>query len=243
MQQPCSCQDATRKNDLVRFRVCVEQTDLFIYAVTELRRKAYTSVRKQRDALVTYARRHPLFLTSLDPCPVDSEAPYIVKQMGAAAQTANVGPMAAVAGAIAESVGQDLLSYSPDVIVENGGDIFLKTSRKRVVGIYAGTSCLSGCIGIEVAPRDTPLGVCTSSGTFGHSLSLGEADAVVAISPSAALADAAATALANRVRESDDVAQTAELMDSIEGLRGVVVIKGDRIAAKGAVKLATLRGV
>ncbi len=123
--------------------------------------------------------------------------------MAAAAQTAGVGPMAAVAGAIAECVGRELLEFSPEVIVENGGDIFLKVSHRRTVGIFAGDSPLTGRIGIQIEARDTPLGVCTSSGTVGHSLSFGRADAVVVLAPAAALADAAATAIGNRVSRKE----------------------------------------
>ena len=117
-----------------------------------------------------------------------------MKQMIEAGQKAGVGPMAAVAGAIAECVGRELLAFSPEIIIENGGDIYLKCLKKRVVGIFAGKSPLTGKIGLEIDAKDTPLGVCTSSGTVSHSLSFGKADAAVAIAPSATLADAAATA-------------------------------------------------
>ena len=148
--------------------------------------------------------------------------------------------MAAVAGAIAEAVGKDLLAYTPEVIVENGGDIFMKISQPRLVGVYAGESPFTGRIALEISPGEIPLGVCTSSGTVGHSLSFGAADAVVVLSHSTALADAAATAIGNRVRTADDIDVAIEQAQAIAGMVGVVIIKDDRIGMWGDVKLVSL---
>jgi ApbE superfamily uncharacterized protein (UPF0280 family) len=154
-----------------------------------------------------------------------------------AGNAAGVGPMASVAGAIAEAVGRELLTYSPEIIVENGGDIFLKILKNRVVGIFAGNSPLSGKLGIEISAADTPLGICTSSGTVGHSLSYGKSDAVVVLSTSTALADAAATAIGNRVKETVDIDEAIEFGKTITGLKGLVIIKDDKTGVWGDVKL------
>ncbi|MCX6009595.1 MAG: UPF0280 family protein, partial [Chloroflexi bacterium] len=174
------------------------------------------------------------------PCSVDEDAPVIVREMAQAARIAGVGPMAAVAGAIAEAVGKDLLVCTPQVIVENGGDIFMKLSRTRLIGVYAGGSPFTGKIALEISPEETPLGVCTSSGTVGHSLSFGAVDAVIALSRSAALADAAATAIGNRVKTADDIDVAIEQAQAIDGLVGVVIIKDDRMGMRGSVKLVSL---
>ena len=229
-----------KDDDLVSFEVVVEQTDLYIRSRRNLKDKALDSVLKHRGPLESYIGRHPLFLTTLDPYQVEAEAPAIVKEMARVSQLTGVGPMAAVAGAIAEAVGRDLLAFSPEVIVENGGDIFLKISKKRLVGVYAGQSSFTRKVALEVMPRETPLGVCTSSGTVGHSLSLGSADAVIVLSPSTALADAAATALGNMVKAADDIPLAIEKAQTIEGLRGVVVIVGDKMGVWGKVKLVPL---
>jgi ApbE superfamily uncharacterized protein (UPF0280 family) len=160
--------------------------------------------------------------------------------MARASQLAGVGPMAAVAGAIAEAVGRDLLAFSPEVIVENGGDIFLKISEKRLVGIYAGQSSFTKKIALEIMPRETPLGIGTSSGTVGHSLSLGSADAVIGLSSSAALADAAATAIGNMVNTTDDIPKAIEQAGNIEGLRGVIIIIGEQMGVWGGVRIVPL---
>jgi len=148
-----------------------------------------------------------------------------------------------VAGAIAEAVGRDLLASSAEVIVENGGDIFLALEKGRMVGIYAGDSPFTGKLALQIGPGETPMGICTSSGTVGHSLSFGKADAVIVLSPSAALADAAATAVGNVVEDSDDIPGAVEFAQGLDGVDGVVVIKGERMGMWGRVKLADMAGV
>jgi len=223
--------------ELVPFNVTVRETDLYIRAATNLQRKARRLVLKYRNHLEKYIEQNPAFLTSLEPLPTPGQAPHIIKQMAEAGRQAGVGPMASVAGAIAEYVGRELLDFSPEIIVENGGDIYMKSLSRRTVGIFAGKSPLSGKIGLEINAEDTPLGICTSSGTVGHSLSYGKADAVVALSPSATLADAAATAIGNRVSRADDIAGAIEFSQSIGGLKGVIIIQDDNIGAWGEVKL------
>jgi ApbE superfamily uncharacterized protein (UPF0280 family) len=231
--QPRTYRHWIEGKDLVPFNVAVRETDLYIRAAANLQRKAYRMTVKYRYQLEGYIKRNPAFLTSLEPLPVPEYAPAIVKQMAEAAQQAGVGPMAAVAGAIAECVGKELLTFTPEVIVENGGDIFLKILRKRTVGIYAGDSPLTGKIGLEIDAQDTPLGICTSSGTVGHSLSYGKADAVVVISASTALADAAATAIGNRVKQPDDINTAMEFGQNIGGLKGIVIVVGKSVGAWG----------
>ncbi len=145
--------------------------------------------------------------------------------------------MASVAGAIAEFVGKELLEFSDEIIIENGGDIFIKTTKPRTIGIYAGKSILSGKIGIEINPDETPLGVCTSSGTVGHSLSFGKADAVVVISKSTPLADACATASANIIVNENDLPKAIEFAQKIKGIQGIIAIKNEKLALWGKIKL------
>ena len=240
MYEPRFYRHWIKDDDLVSFELTVKQTDLYIRSRRNLKDQALDSVLKHRSSLETYIGRHPIFLTTLQPYQAEAGAPAIVKEMASVSQLAGVGPMAAVAGAIAEAIGRDLLAFSPEVIVENGGDIFLKISKKRLVGIYAGQSSFTKKIALEMMPRETPLGICTSSGTVGHSLSLGSADAVIVLSPSTALADAAATALGNIVKAADDIPQAIEKAQSIEGLRGVVIIVGDKMGVWGKVKLVPL---
>jgi len=240
MHEPRFYRHWIKDSGLVSFNVVVEQTDLYIRSRRNLKEKALSSVLKHRGSIESYIGRHPLFLTTLQAYEAEAEAPAIVREMARVSKLTDVGPIAAVAGAIAEAVGRDLLAFSPEVIVENGGDIFLKISKKRLVGIYAGQSAFTKKIALEIMPRETPLGIGTSSGTVGHSLSLGSADAVIALSSSAALADAAATALGNIVKAADDIPKAIEKAKSIEGLHGVVIVVGDKMGIWGRVRIVPL---
>ena len=237
MYEPRTYRHWIEGKELVPFNVTVKETDLYVRASSNLKRKTHRLVLKYRRQLEDYIERHPIFLTSLEPIPTGEDAPQIARHMAEAAQAAGVGPMAAVAGAIAEFVGNELLAFSPEIIVENGGDIYLKSLRKRVVGIYAGKSPLSGRIGLEITGEDTPIGICTSSGTVGHSLSFGQADAVIAVAKSATLADASATAIGNLINQPADITSGTGLAKKIRGLEGVVIIKNDNIGIWGKVKI------
>lgn len=240
MYEPRTYRHWIKDSDLVSFNVTVKETDLYIRARNNLKAEALEAVVKCRTPLEEYIESHPLFLSSLEPCSVEKDAPAIVREMAQAAQVVGVGPMATVAGAVAEAVGKDLLAYAPEIIVENGGDIFMKISKTRLIGIYADKSPLTGKIALEISPEQTPLGICTSSGTVGHSLSLGTADAVIALSHSTALADAAATALGNSIKSAEDIALAIEQAQTIAGLDGVVIIKGDKVGLWGKVKIISL---
>jgi ApbE superfamily uncharacterized protein (UPF0280 family) len=241
MYEPRFYRSRSTYKDLVSFNVLVRETDLYIRASHDLTEKAREIVVRQRGLLEDYIKRHPDFATAMEPLPVEDESPEIVRQMAGAAEKTSVGPMAAVAGAIAEYVGQGLLESSPEVIVENGGDIFLKSQKKRLVGIYAGKTSFAGRLALEISPEETPLGICTSSGTIGHSLSLGRADAVIVTSPSTALADAAATAVANLINDESDIPGGLDLARGIEGLRGVAIIKDDKLALWGQIKVVPVQ--
>jgi ApbE superfamily uncharacterized protein (UPF0280 family) len=240
MYQPRTYRCWIKDDDLVSFNATIKETDLYIRAESNLEAEALKSVIKHRTSLEEYIKRHPFFLQSLEPCSVEEDAPAIVEVMVRAAQIAGVGPMAAVAGAIAEAVGKDLLVCTPEIVVENGGDIFTKVSKTRLIGIYAGVSSFTGKIALEISPEETPLGVCTSSGTVGHSLSLGAADAVIVLSRSTALADAAATAIGNRVKSAGDIDVAIGQAQAIDGLDGVVIIKDDKMGMWGNVKLVSV---
>lgn len=161
--------------------------------------------------------------------------------MAAAALQAGVGPMAAVAGAVADEVGAALSSLSRDVLVENGGDIFLRVAQPRIVALDAGASPLSYRFGIKVAPQRDGLGICTSSGTRGHSLSFGRADCACIVAASAALADAAATAVGNIVQNDAGIATGLTLAQAIDGVSGAAIIVGDKMGVWGSIELVELQ--
>jgi uncharacterized protein len=237
MYQPRTYRNWVKNQDLVTFDVIEEETDCHISAMVNLRAKAQRIVIKYRAILQKYIATHPLFLTTLEPFPVEVDAPLIVKAMSEAGRMAGVGPMAAVAGAIARFAGEELIKFSPELIIENGGDIFLRSLKKRIIGVYAGKSPLSGKIGLEITGSENPRGISTSSGTVGHSLSFGKADAVVILAEDAVLSDAVATAIGNMIIVAEDITKGIERAKSIAGVTGVVIIKGENMGVWGEVKL------
>ena len=139
--------------NLVKFEVIEKESDLLILAEKNLYDKALAFILKYRTELEKYIASDPAFFKTYSPHRVRYDAPPIAKEMAAAARRAKVGPMAAVAGAIAEFVGKELRQFTDEIIVENGGDIFLKINQVRKAGIYAGGSPFSEKIALELEPR------------------------------------------------------------------------------------------
>jgi ApbE superfamily uncharacterized protein (UPF0280 family) len=230
-------------DDLVSTVVSVKETDLHILAARNVTEETYHFVHRYRNQLENYIAKHPAFLTALVPMEHDTLAPPIVKGMLKAAAAAEVGPMAAVAGAIAEYVGRSLLEAGiHEIMVENGGDIFLKRDKECVAAIFAGQSPLNQKVGIRIQVPLMPVGLCTSSGTVGHSLSLGKADSVTVLAPSALLADAVATRLGNEVKAGDQgsINEALTVARTIPGILGVVIICGKHMGVWGEIDLVGL---
>ena len=221
-------------------RLTVEETDLFISTDKTVDRDYCADrVGFYRRRIQSYISRDERFLTSLKPVIVERTACALIRDMSAAARKADVGPMAAVAGAIAQSLGRDLLKLGcKDVIVENGGDIFLQSRKSVLIGVFAGSSKFTGRLRLRVDPDSMPCGICTSSATVGHSLSFGNADAVVISSRSAALADAVATAVCNRVLTKNDFPSAIRFARSIRGVTGALIILKNDLASWGRILLA-----
>lgn len=231
-----------RANDLKYFQIKVKETDLAIGIDREaysdsLVSLCYNEVQKTRRQLEEYILIHPEFRTSLFPLEMEKGAPDIAVKMAEAASIAGVGPMAAVAGAVASFLGQILESYSREVIIENGGDIYLHSQHERVIAIFAGDSPFSYKIGLKVKSEDTPAGICTSSGTVGHSLSFGTADAVVIKGKSAILADAVATQAGNLIKGKVDLDKATEYVRSLNENLSIIAIKEEKMMAWGDIEI------
>ncbi|MBW2047107.1 MAG: UPF0280 family protein [Deltaproteobacteria bacterium] len=226
-----------RPGDMTCFGVAVKETDLWVCADRNLADETRDLIFDCRYQIESYMKLTPGFRDSLVPLPDDPLAPPVVKEMIRVTSQTHVGPMASVAGAIAQFVGRGLLQFTKQVIVENGGDIFLNAHRSLTVSVFAGSSALSHRLGLLISTDQMPLGVCSSSGTVGHSLSHGTADLVCVLSPSAALADAAATALGNRIRSVEDLERAAQWADRIGGILGGMAVMGDTLSAWGDVEL------
>jgi ApbE superfamily uncharacterized protein (UPF0280 family) len=231
--------------DMRYFNIRIKETDLDI-AVDQVSYNDHlislcqNEVRKLRAELECYISRHPAFRTSFVPLALLPDAPPVARHMAGAAARSGVGPMAAVAGAFAQAVGEMLMNEVQETIVENGGDIYLNSNKDRLISVFAGRSKFSGRLGIKVRAESSPLGICTSSGTVGPSISMGKADAVVILAPDAALSDAVATGAANLVQNRDDLMKAVQFVQNINDVSGILAIKDDKMAAWGDIEIVGL---
>ena len=225
---------------LVSFHVVVKETDIWVSADSVLEKETRDLVFDCRRSIEDYISAHPEFATTLAPYEEDPYAPPLIDEMINITRKLGVGPMSSVAGAIAEYVGKGILNLTNQVIVENGGDIFLKADRPVTVAILAGSSPLSNKFGLLISPKSIPLGVCSSSGSVGHSLSMGASDVVCLVARSAILGDGAATALGNEIKKKSDLEKAALRAKDMEGILGGVAIMADRMATWGDIELMDL---
>jgi len=221
MNQKRTYRDFTHKEAL--FRICCNRFD----AVTE-------EIILQRRILDDYIECHPAFRYSFEPIELLDDAPEVARRMARAARLVGVGPMAAVAGAMAQYAAEaGLKAGAGEVIVENGGDIYISAAEPVIIALNAGTAKLSNRLAFSLQPSDTPVSICSSSGKMGHSTSLGKCDLATAVAKDAAIADAAATQAANLVNSEEDVNVALERIAAIEGIEGVVIVKNDRVGLAG----------
>jgi ApbE superfamily uncharacterized protein (UPF0280 family) len=225
----------------VRFQVVVEQTDLLIVAEKDLQIEIASYVSQIRGEIKNWIMFHPEFAESLVPIELPDSAPEIILAMIEAATVCDVGPMAAVAGAVAQAVGDRFVAESPNILVENGGDTYLHSTRDRVVALLPEPDS-GAMVGLKIEAGSFPVAICSSSGTIGHSLSLGTGDLVAVRAKDARLADAAATVLCNLLKSEDDIRyvlkQAREL--ACAGVEGVFAQYDKKIAAWGELELVAL---
>lgn len=229
------CRFKGTSEGLIPFFARLKESDLFILASRKLEDKALSALIKARKDIEAWIEKHPEFLNSYKPLSMVEGCPKVVAEMYKASEICGVGPMAAVAGAISEYVGRELLKHASEVIVENGGDIFAYTKKDRKALIFAGDSPFSEKLAIKI-PARKEVGVCTSSGTVGPSMSFGKADAVVVVAQNVAVADAAATAIGNLIRDRDDFEKAISKAKKLP-LEGGVLIIGEHMAAWGNIEL------
>jgi ApbE superfamily uncharacterized protein (UPF0280 family) len=226
------------RQDEVAFQAVVRETDLHVIARQGLGPETVEAIRGLRADLEAYMALHPEFVSSLVPLACPPEASDIVRRMCQAANVAKVGPMAAVAGTIAQMTAERLVHLSPDILVENGGDVFAFSNKERTIGLLPDPAN-DMVVGVTVMAHEFPVAFCSSSATIGHSLSFGTGDLVAVRSPNASLADAVATSLANLLHKPKDihkvVAQARAWED--EGVDGVFVQHGEDIGVWGKMEL------
>lgn len=224
----------TKGEKLKSYEVKYRESDLFIKSEEDFSGLVLDMLSEIHEDIISYSLVDQKFLDALEYYETDIPKPHVVSIMFRAAKCFNVGPMAAVAGAVSQLIGEKLSKRSNTVIIENGGDLFIKSDSPIIVGVFAGESPFSGKIGINVDP--TPygyVGICTSSGTVGPSKSFGIADAVVILAKDAATADAGATALGNLVRKKTDIKKLLKDFVDKHDLLGGMIIRGKELSAFG----------
>jgi len=229
------------------FTVNFKETDLWIgvdpdHYCSSMKGRTLEYIKRIRNLLEDYIQKHPKFKTSLVPCNTLDDAPGVARSMAKATSKAGVGPMAAVAGAFSQKIGGFLeINYGlKEIVVENGGDIYINTKRPATLSVYAGDCALSDKIAIEIPPCLCPAGVCTSSGKVGHSLSFGVADAVTVVCKDTPSADAYATCFANAVRSGKDIEGVLAISAGHENILGILIIAEDKLGVRGQIRLIPL---
>ena len=199
----------------------------------------YAMLVELRRTMDAYLLMDPGYKAALVPYEAGLEAPTILKDMSRVSHRTGIGPMSAVAGAVALRVADFIKSKFnvKEVIVENGGDIYADANSDMDISVFAGQSPLSERVGLHIPAAAFPCGICTSSGTVGPSLSLGRADAVMIVCQDVLLADSYATAMANRIRTVNDLQPVIDQIRNIPAILGAIAIKDDRLALCGQYEL------
>jgi len=237
--------DRSQPNKHARERFQLKETVVTITSEKKYLPVAKDAIRACRSDLEEFIRKDPFFAVTLDkyqPCqpahPDASDIPEIAWRMTTAANRLGIGPMSAVAGTIASMAVEAMIRAGATyAIVDNGGDIALINDETVIVGIYAGESGTNVSIGLEIEPRDSILGICTSSGRIGHSISFGDADAVTVLSDDVSLADAAATAIGNAVDGAASIKNAFSIVGGVESITGGLIIAGGQIGIYGSVPI------
>jgi len=217
-----------------RQKIRLKETVATVISDYEYIPEAEKEIFRQRKYIEDFIRQDPYFQIALQPYDVPQDAPEIVRKMAEASSRVGVGPMASVAGALAEyAVKAMVAAGAKQAIFDNGGDIAMYISQPVVVSIYSGKEETRG-IGLRIKPRKGIIGICTSSATVGNSLSFGYADVATVLSTDVMLADAAATALGNSIiRKEPALIKKALARFMIEGIDGMIVMTDELVGLCG----------
>jgi len=222
-----------------KIEISYKESDLLICSDKKIaKEKAQSILVKYYDKIEKYITKNPRFLTSLSPLENDWSAPLIIEEMLKSSKNTRVGPFSAVAGAIAKYVGEELLDYSPELIIENGGDIFLKINQDKIIGVYLGEKFKINNLNLKIKKRSQAFGIASSSSALGHSLNFGKADLVSVVAKDAIVADGFATAISNRIKKIKDIDKILiEVKDSLP-IEGLLVAFDKKIFLWGDLELA-----
>ena len=230
-----------RNKILSKFKIEVsfKESDLLICSDKEIpKEKAQGILVKYYEQIEEYVMKNPLFLRSLSPLEIDQAAPPIIKEMLETSKVTGIGPFSSVAGAVAQYVGGELLDYCQELIIENGGDIFLKINQDKIIEVYLGQEFKINNFNLKIKKRSQAFGVASSSSSLGHSLNFGKADLVSVVAKNTIIADGFATAISNRIKKIENVDKIlAEAKDKLP-IEGLLVAFGEKIFLWGDLEIA-----
>jgi hypothetical protein len=227
-------------NEKYNWRIIYKYSDMFIGCDKDISLKLEKLVKEVYDVLESFIREEKSFKSSLSPIRIGEQFPPLIKKMCRKAAIFNVGPMAAVAGAVCDYIAVGLDRYCRRLIIENGGDVFIKSNKDIDVGVFLKNENFKSKIYLKIKANQTPCGICSSSGSFGHSLSMGKSGLVVVLSKSTIGADAAATAIANKIIKPSDIEGTIEYYKKIKDVKGMLIVKDKALGIWGDIELINI---
>ncbi len=216
------------------FNITIYESDLQIYTDGQLQVALEEELKMIRKTIETYVIACPEFIKSLVPISIKKNDPVIIKHMKEASKKLSVGPMATVAGAVSHYLGEKFYDGTNELIIENGGDLFVYSKEHKTILLHGGPNATVKNLSIKIDKSLLPIGVCTSSGKVGHSLSFGNCDAVTVLSKDTLVADAAATALGNLLKDKKDINSVLQYSKTFKEISGVIAIVDDQMGAWGA---------
>jgi ApbE superfamily uncharacterized protein (UPF0280 family) len=231
--------DFIQSKEKYAWRVTYRFSDLLINSNKNIKNKIEKPLREIYEILDFCIKKNLSFLKSLAPVSIRPYYPSIIKKMCRVCSTFNVGPMAAVAGTVNEYLASFLLKYCDNLIIENGGDLYIKSARDLTIGVYLKNPHFKNKVFIKINLKGKPYGLCSSSSTFGHSLSFGKCDLAVVFARSSMMADAAVTAVANSINRPDDILESINHYKEFSGIKGLLIIKDKKIGIWGNLELVS----
>ena len=221
-----------------RLEVSYKETDMYLHCDTPLDRNEVRAIIKEYyDQIDGYIRRNRRFLSSLTALPDDNDAPPIIQDMLSASQMSGIGPFSSVAGAMSWYVGGALAKSCGELMIENGGDLYLNIHGDKKIGVYLGEQSNPRFLSLLITARDEPFGICSSSATISHSLNFGRADLVTVVAATSVIADTFATALSNKVKSAYDIKEVLKEAQMSPSIEGILIACEQKIALWGKLAL------
>ncbi|MCP4764501.1 MAG: UPF0280 family protein [archaeon] len=217
----------------------VKESDVTIISEkNEYIEAAISVLNEERLIIESTIKKYPKFKTSFIPYSIPNP-PDIIERMQLAAEICDVGPMASIAGALADKMSDSIKKKGAKIaVIENGGEIIIDSVEDIHIALYSMTTALKAKMGFIFKGGNKPIGVGTSSGTFGHAFSFGDADTVTVFGDNAAIGDAAATRVANAVKGEDienSIGKGLEVADSLEKISGTFITRGKLVGKSGSI--------